>query len=233
MLEGNPDRARVLAAQRPILLVGVPRCEAASCLLVERLVMVNADTLDAHQFRGNPPKPLAKGKLAADLVLCPEIHDLQERTLIRAALGHWPGLRIQTDDLLRDRVAVILEHVWRQDVLEFHVAFDTEMRDGASWQREGDSQLLAQPGAIEGSGAHDATESSAMSAVATNRVIGKLEQWSDFAVFKRKDVDKELEIGTAPSRIVLILHETYLGKHPRPAGSDGDTVRLLHLCRRG
>ncbi|MGC2579797.1 MAG: hypothetical protein WA376_19695 [Terrimicrobiaceae bacterium] len=72
-----------------------------------------------------------------------------------------------------------------------------------------------------------------MRAVATNRVTGKLEQWSDFAVFKRKDVDKELEIGTAPSRIVLILHETYLGKHPRPAGSDGDTVRLLHLCRRG
>jgi hypothetical protein len=73
------------------------------------LIVVHADALDTHQIRGNTRKSLAEGELAADFVLRPQIHDLQKRTLIRSAFGHRLDLRVQTDDLLRDRIAVELE----------------------------------------------------------------------------------------------------------------------------
>ena len=50
LLQRDPDRHAAVGRQRPVVLVGVPRRDAAAGLLVERLVVVQPDAVDAEQL---------------------------------------------------------------------------------------------------------------------------------------------------------------------------------------
>ena len=74
------------ARHRPILLIDVPRREAAGRLLVQRLIVPHADAAGAHQLGRDSGQPLAERQLANALVARPQIHDLHECLVVERAL---------------------------------------------------------------------------------------------------------------------------------------------------
>ena len=71
---------------RPILLIDVPRREAAGRLLVQRLIVPHAHAARAHQLGRDAGQPLAERQLANALVARPQVHDLNERLIVERTL---------------------------------------------------------------------------------------------------------------------------------------------------
>ena len=85
-LQRNPGGDRMRAGHRPVLLIDVPRREAAGRLLVQRLIVPHPHAARAHQLGRDAGQPLAERELANALAARPQVHDLNERLVVERAL---------------------------------------------------------------------------------------------------------------------------------------------------
>jgi hypothetical protein len=66
----------------------------AARLLVERLVVVDADAVHAHQLGGDPGEPARERELRGPLVHLEQVADLDERLAVGVALGERLGVLV-------------------------------------------------------------------------------------------------------------------------------------------
>ena len=91
----HPHCDRVGRIKRPINMVLMPRCDAATRLFKQSLVVIQTHAVDTHQIGCNFGKSFGHHKLAGHRVDCPQIHGLYKRLAISVALTHWSLIATQ------------------------------------------------------------------------------------------------------------------------------------------
>ncbi len=76
VLQGYPSGDDIVISDRPVILVSVPRGDAAARFFIERLVMINPHAATAHQFRCDPGEALSEDEFPDHCVRLPQVHDL-------------------------------------------------------------------------------------------------------------------------------------------------------------
>jgi hypothetical protein len=159
VLQRDPRGDRQLAAQRPVVLVNVPGRDAAAGLLVQGLVVVQAHALGPQHLGGDLRQPSGKDELARDLALRPDVRDLQERLVIGRALLERQVHSVELDDLGSDLLAVALEGLGGEHVVQMDEAVMAETLDGVLGELIGGIQFGGEHAAMIAPARSDRTSS--------------------------------------------------------------------------
>lgn len=109
-------------AERPIHLILVPGRVAAARLLEQRLVVVDANALDAHELGGDAAEALGQDEAPAGLVVVAQAADLEKGLAVGVALAQGAGLPGPAVDLLPDGGAVGVDRRRRRHRVQPYVA---------------------------------------------------------------------------------------------------------------
>ena len=149
-LQRNPRGDGVWVAEGPIVLVGVPRGDAAARLLVERLVVIHPHAADAEQFGGEAGEALAPAEFPHGFILGPDIADLEKRLAVGIALRQRQVHGVEPVDLGGDNGPVMIDDVGGQDIFQLDVAILAKARDLVGGERERGVEVE-----VGGAGDHD------------------------------------------------------------------------------
>ena len=151
-LQRNPRGNGAVAGQRPVVLVRVGRCNAAARFLVEALVVVKAHSTHLQQFRRDARQPLPHHKTCHQRTLLPQVHHLQERAVVGAALLQWAALGVQLDGQPRYLAPVVSQRGRRQDLLQLDATIAAKRLDLFRKQGVGGIEVRPKGGVVRQSG---------------------------------------------------------------------------------
>ena len=81
----------LLVAERPVVLILMPRRQPAASFLEQRLVVIDAHAIHAKQISSDPGETPGADELFHAFVLRPKIHALEKGLAVCVALLEWGG----------------------------------------------------------------------------------------------------------------------------------------------